>query len=82
MWLQQPQSQQTAQYHVTDLEADLQQLSPLEGVILERVLQHGLESSPLAVRVIPQEAKARVQIIHTVLDWGATQAPAPPCLSA
>lgn len=41
-----------------DLEADLQQLSSLDGVILQRLLEHGLESSPLAVRVVPQKAKA------------------------
>lgn len=46
------------QTNVTDLEADLQELGPLSGVILERVLQHGLESSPLAVGVVSEEAEA------------------------
>ena len=65
---------------LTCLEADLQQLGSLGGVLLQGVLQHGLEGCLLAVGVVAQEAEARVQIVHTVLNGSTTQAPPPPCL--
>ena len=62
------------------LEADLQQLGSLGRGLLEGVLQHDLEGRALAVGVVAQEAENGVQIVHTVLNGGATQAPAPACL--
>ena len=62
------------------LEADLQELGPLGGVVLQGLLQHGLEGLPLAVGVVAQEAEDGVQIIHTILDGGPTQTPAPASL--
>lgn len=65
---------------LTCLEADLQQLRSLGGAVLQGVLQHGLEGCLLAVGVVTQEAEARVQVIHTVLNGSTTQAPPAPCL--
>lgn len=64
------------------LEADLQELGPLGGVVLQGLLQHGLEGLPLAVGVVAQEAEDGVQVIHTVLDGSPTQTPAPASLCA
>ena len=65
---------------LTCLEADLKQLGSLGGVVLQGVLQHGLEGCLLAVGVVAQEAEAGVQVIHTVLNGSTTQAPPAPCL--
>ena len=62
------------------LEADLQELGPLGGVVLQGLLQHGLKGLPLAVGVVAQEAEDGVQVIHTILDGRPTQTPAPASL--
>ena len=64
----------------SDLEADLKALCTLGRVFLQGILQHSLKGLTLAVGVVAQEAENGIEIIHTVLDGCATQAPPSACL--
>lgn len=60
----------------THLQHRLQPFEPDLRVVQNGVLDVRLERPLVAVRLVPQEAEVRVQVVHAVLDGRAGEAPA------